>query len=299
MKLIASIWSVLAIVAGSALYAYDEMRERALVSASRLKEAEFAEKELELARSIQERLLPATELEGDGYQVVVRNVPAHYVAGDFYDIFSLPDGALGLVVADVAGKGTSAALVMARLCSDVRYALATHEQAADAVGSLNHEMIVADLYGRFVTLVLAILDPRAHKVQIANAGHPLPMLRRQQHVTVWSPVDSGPPLGVAPDWKYQQVEWDMSPGDALLLYTDGLSEHADGAFFPTEAERCLEAEAGGSLDAACDRMRSAVLSAAAPTDDMLNATLRTVYRSFGDVRPTAEISGLFGDPSAE
>ena len=108
-----AISGLLAILFGTGFYFYEVMRQRLLDSTSRLKEAEFAEKELALARSIQERLLPPTELSGEGYRIAARHLPARYVAGDFFDFFSLRDGALGLVVADVAGKGVGASLVMA------------------------------------------------------------------------------------------------------------------------------------------------------------------------------------------
>ena len=71
----------------------------------RTPETTLTQREMDLARSIQERLLPPTELSGEGYRIAARHLPARYVAGDFFDVFSLPDGALGLVVADVAGKG--------------------------------------------------------------------------------------------------------------------------------------------------------------------------------------------------
>ncbi|MGB5175700.1 MAG: hypothetical protein WBQ30_13260, partial [Thermoanaerobaculia bacterium] len=87
---------VLAILFGSGFYLYEAMRQQLLESAFRLREAEFAEKELALARSIQNRLLPPTELSGEGYRIAARNLPARFVAGDFFDVFSLPDGAMGL-----------------------------------------------------------------------------------------------------------------------------------------------------------------------------------------------------------
>src|ERR1039457_5685189 len=102
-----------ALLVGGTMYTLERLRQRLAESISRLKETEFAEKELELARSIQKRLLPPAELSGDGFRVAARNFPARWVAGDFYDVFRLGDGHVGLVVADVAGKGIGGGPVMA------------------------------------------------------------------------------------------------------------------------------------------------------------------------------------------
>ena len=94
-----------AIAAGLLFYSFGLMRTRLRESIVRIKEQEFAEKELALAREIQSELLPPPELSGDGYRISARNLAARFVAGDFYDVFRLSDGALGIVVADVSGKG--------------------------------------------------------------------------------------------------------------------------------------------------------------------------------------------------
>src|SRR5678815_3024556 len=94
-------------------YTFGLMENRLRESVERVKEGEFAQKELQIAREIQQCLLPPPEVEGDGWRVSARNVPAYFVAGDFYDVFRLTDGAVGVVVADVAGKGLGASLVMA------------------------------------------------------------------------------------------------------------------------------------------------------------------------------------------
>src|SRR4029453_11429641 len=98
---------------GLLFYTYGVLQDRLRKSVERLKEAEFAEKELEIARSIQQRILPPPELSGDGFRVLAPTLAARFVAGDFYDFFRFPDGALGIVVADVAGKGMGASLIMA------------------------------------------------------------------------------------------------------------------------------------------------------------------------------------------
>jgi hypothetical protein len=91
----------ISIVVGLLFSSFELMRHRLLESVERIKEQEFAEKELTLARSIQRRLLPPEEITGEGYRIMARNLPARFVAGDFYDVFPLSDGAVGIVVADV------------------------------------------------------------------------------------------------------------------------------------------------------------------------------------------------------
>ncbi len=103
----------LAIVFGLTVASFERMKERLAESITRLKDTELAERELELARDLQSRLLPPPEIEGEGYRVAARNLAARVVAGDFYDVFRLSDGAVGLTVADVAGKGMAASLIMA------------------------------------------------------------------------------------------------------------------------------------------------------------------------------------------
>ncbi|HSS44398.1 MAG TPA: SpoIIE family protein phosphatase, partial [Thermoanaerobaculia bacterium] len=129
----------LAIVIGLAFYSFGRLEGRLRESVERLKEAEFAEKELELARSIQRRLLPPAEIEGDGYRVAARNLPARFVAGDFYDVFPLSDGTVGLVVADVSGKGIGASLIMASVKSVVPL-VASGRSVSETLRELNRKL---------------------------------------------------------------------------------------------------------------------------------------------------------------
>ena len=221
---------IVAIAVGLSIYSYEVVRERLRASVSRLKEAEFAEKELELARGLQKRLLPPAEVEGEGYRVAARNLPARVVAGDFYDVFRLADGALGVVVADVAGKGMAAALVMASVKA-VLPLVAAERSAAGTLAALNAKL-AAELSPReFVALAYVRFDPRTGAVRLANAGLPDPYLLRRGAAA--EPVAvPGPrlPLGVRREVHYQEAGLTLAPGERLLLATDGLAEapRADG-----------------------------------------------------------------------
>jgi hypothetical protein len=223
---------VLAILIGSGFYLYEVMRQRLLESTSRLKEAEFAEKELALARSIQERLLPATELQSDGYRVVVRYLPAHYVAGDFYDVFSLPDGGLGLVVADVAGKGIGSSLIMASVKA-VLPLLAAERSVEATLEALNGKLFEELERRQFVALCYARFEPGNGELVLGNAGIPNPYLLRPGEPPAELSVP-GPrlPLGLRREQKYCTLRVALRPADRLLILTDGLPEARTAADEP-------------------------------------------------------------------
>ncbi len=220
----------LGLLAGTGFYLYEDLRERLREGVARLKETEFAAKELELARSLQSRLLPPANLEGEGYRVAARNLPAGYVAGDFYDVFALPHGGVGLVVADVSGKGIGASLIMASAKAVVPL-LAAERDAAATVAAVN-ERLYGELDRReFVALCHARFSPADGGVELANAGLPDPYLLRPGEAPRSIAV-SGPrlPLGLRPGQTYASERLGLAPGDRLLFLTDGLPEAptADG-----------------------------------------------------------------------
>ena len=251
----------LAILLGTGFYLYESMRQRMLESASRLKEAEFAEKELALARSVQERLLPPTELEGDGYLVAARHLPARFVAGDFFDVFSLPDGALGLVVADVAGKGVGASLVMASAKAMLPL-LAAGRTVGETLAVLNGRLCDELERRQFVALAHARYQPATGELLLANAGLPDPYLLRRDARPQPLSVD-GPrmPLGLRRDQTYLATRTQLSPGDGLLLLSDGLPEAPSPGGEPlgydalAELLPALESTPGAWLDELFGRVR--------------------------------------------
>jgi hypothetical protein len=209
---------------GIAAMAYERMKLRLIASIEQLKEKEFADKELQLARELQSRMLPAPEIAADGYRISGRNFAARYVAGDFYEVFQYPDGAVGVAVADVAGKGMAASLIMASVKA-VLPLLASTRSIDEAMAALN-EKLVGDLSKReFVALSLVKYDPATGDITVANGGLPDPyFVRADGSVSVIEVPGPRMPLGLKRRIVYEKRELTLARGDALMLYSDGLPE---------------------------------------------------------------------------
>ncbi len=215
---------VLAITVGLAFVSFERMQARLAESVARLKEVEFAERELQLARDLQSRLLPPPEIAGEGYRVAARNLAARVVAGDFYDVFRLADGAVGLTVADVAGKGMAASLIMASAKARLPL-LAADCPAEETLRALNRTL-AAELSPReFVALAFVRYDPEQGTATLVNAGLPDPYLLRTGEPPL-PLVVPGPrlPLGARSEVAYQALAVRLQPGDRILMLTDGLAE---------------------------------------------------------------------------
>lgn len=215
---------ILSVVIGSVSWVFESTRERLEESVGRLKEAEFAQKELELARSIQSRLMPPEEIEGDGYRIAARNIAARYVAGDFFDVLPLEQGRLGVVVGDVSGKGVGASLVMASVKARLPL-LAAGRGAAEILEELNHRLIEELARREFVAMGLGLFEPGKGTLRIANAGLPDPYLLRQGcEPEALSVPGNRLPLGLRTEIGYEELEVTLEPGDRVLMLSDGLPE---------------------------------------------------------------------------
>lgn len=192
---------------------------------------EEMEIQVELAVQVQRSFLPEQLPELPGYEFFAHYAPALEVGGDTYDFIPLPHGRLGATIGDVVGKGMSAALLMARLASDCRYCLLAETDPAAAVARLNDMVYQYTIRtDRFVTLLLALLDPASQLVTLVNAGHLKPLLYRRATTTfheVFANDVAGTPLGVQKGRRYGAGQLRLNPGDCLLLYTDGVTEAAN------------------------------------------------------------------------
>ena len=186
--------------------------------------------DLEIARDIQLAMLPGgVRTAGDAVACGVTR-PANTVGGDFYDILPLPDGRLALVVGDVAGKGSPAALLMALLLAMLRTLVDEGVDAARLVERLNVQVGRHSPASRFITLFYGIYDPLDGSLSFVNAGHLPPLLRRRDgtidHV---GSAGGGLALGMFDHATYTTDRATIAPGDTLVLYSDGITEAEDAS----------------------------------------------------------------------
>jgi hypothetical protein len=240
---------VVCLFAGLSMYFYIVLEERLR---EQVREQELVQQELTLARAFQERLLPPPELVADGYRVTARNLAAHYVAGDFYDLIARTDGSVIAVVADVAGKGVAASLIMASVKS-VLPMIATVESVSETMRRLNEKLSRELSKREFVALACASYDPSTRRVTLANAGLPDPYLIRGGNATPLVVPGQRFPLGIRASSEYESLVIDLQPGDRLLLLTDGLPEADVGEDQQFGYVRLAElAAASASLEALFD-----------------------------------------------
>lgn len=183
------------------------------------------DRELEFATQVQLGFLPHERPKLNGYEFYDYYEAAQSVGGDYFDYIPLPDGRIAVALADVAGKGVPAALLMARLYSSARFHILTQASIGEALAGLNGEIASSGLGHRFITCVLAIIDPEKHEMMMANAGHLPPMLRDAHgRVEPMARKESGMPLGIVPDQKFRELKYKLERGDAWVFYTDGVTE---------------------------------------------------------------------------
>jgi phosphoserine phosphatase RsbU/P len=187
-----------------------------------------ADRDLALARQVQESFLPSQVPQVDGFSFAALTQPAHAVGGDFYHFFNLPENRVGIVIGDVSGKGIAAALFMAKLTSDLQYHAALESDPAGLFKKINTILCERSQQGMFVTIIYMILETDTGYISWVNAGHPEPFYMDETGVHVLKENEKkGPPLGILKDasWKVSQVR--LTPGAGILMYTDGVIEAGD------------------------------------------------------------------------
>lgn len=206
---------------------------------SRLLEARLAQQRLhtqmETAARIQTHFWPCLPEPGHGSHLWAVSQPATFVGGDLYDCIPLPDGSLLLYVADVSGKGLPAALVMAALWSRIRAESRAHGSVGALLGAVNDALTHLLDGDMFATAIIGRYAPADGRLSFASAGH-MPPLWLRGHERIEPPATRGMPLGIVAGLSYEATEITLDPGDAVLFYTDGVTEarRPDGGFLEEE-----------------------------------------------------------------
>ena len=220
-------------------------------------------RDLEVAREIQQAMLPNGTWSGPGVEAFGLTKPANTVGGDFYDILPQPDGTVIVALGDVAGKASPAALLMALLLAMLRTLVDEGLPLPALVQRLNLQVGRHAPASRFITLFLASYDPPTGRLTFVNAGQTPPLLRRQNG-SIERLMSGGIALGMFSGSTYEAGEVQMNPGDALLLYSDGLTEaeSPDGQPFDEAGlERTLALYAGAYQQSAAAELGKAVFEA--------------------------------------
>ncbi len=222
-------------VAGQAALSFDSARLMSTFAAKQKQDSE-----LDIARGVQVALLPETLPEAEGYSFFASYDAAQAVGGDYYDALELPDGKICLAFGDVAGKGVPGALIMSRISSCVQNTMAFATSIEEAVAAINNHMCANAVEGRFVTFVLAIIDPVEHHLTLINGGHMSPMIVTPAGTIEEFDTESvGLPIGVMEDFPFEVVKRPIAEGEIIVIFTDGVDEamNPDGELYTLERMR--------------------------------------------------------------
>ena len=198
--------------------------ERTRLREEALQKAKFDE-ELRYAYAIQKRLLPDALPTIEGYSFGAVNHPCKTVSGDYYDVVVRPDGRIYFVIADVSGKGITAALVMSSVATAFNIFTRTDPTPADLVRELNATLAPKTAPTKFVTLFAGVLDPATGRIEFTNAGHVPPLVISSKGVETLKSTDLV--VGLIATAQYRNQQTQLNPGDSLVLFTDGVTEAED------------------------------------------------------------------------
>jgi sigma-B regulation protein RsbU (phosphoserine phosphatase) len=201
---------------------------------------EVMNRELEIAREVQERLFPQKVPKIAGVDCWGYCRPARGVGGDYYDFIELPEGRLGIAIGDVSGKGIAAALLMASLQASLRgQAMAEIQDLAELMRNVNKLVYDASQSNRYATFFYGEFDPATRHFAYVNAGHNAPIVLRGG--VALRLEASGPVVGLLPGVGYTMDGCQLEPGDIFIGYTDGISEAMNEQDEEWEEERFISA----------------------------------------------------------
>jgi serine phosphatase RsbU (regulator of sigma subunit) len=217
--------------------------------------------ELAIARQVQTTFLPSELPYLAGWQLAVTLEPAREMSGDFYDFIELPNGRIGLVIADVADKGMGSALYMALSRTLIRTFAPDFDTAPEQVLRAANQRVLSETSSElFVTVFYAILDPETGVLTYCNAGHNPPFLYSANGESMKTLTRTAIPIGVLDDALWEQGTVHMQPGDLLVMYTDGVTE-AENSFAAFFGEERLQAVTLANFGRSVDIIESKVVTA--------------------------------------
>ncbi len=212
------------------------VEQSAFALANAMAHQEAAEKkqieiELRSASDIQRILLPAQPPGMPGLTIAGKNIPAKVLSGDYFDYIPLEDGSLGVVIADVSGKGTAAAIITAMCRSAMRFSAQMTHVPSGTLAAVNRQLYPDIREDMFITMIYLIVSPQDGRMRLARAGHTRPLVWRKKTGTVETLNSGGLAVGIDKGNVFERVtkdlDFQLDPGDTLLLYTDGVNEATD------------------------------------------------------------------------
>jgi sigma-B regulation protein RsbU (phosphoserine phosphatase) len=221
---------------------FNSMTESVSTLISEQQQRQRLEHELAIAREVQAQLFPTEKPAVQGVEIEAVCRPARVVSGDYYDFLPLGPGRLGIALADISGKGISAALIMASLQAALRIQAMSNGRGpgstAAIVTRLNQHLYRSTAPDRFATLFYGVYDAQTHRLEYTNAGHPAPLCISGKQVQRLSA--GGTVLGLFDDCRYESQFIDIAPGSLLIAYSDGLTEAENADAEEFEEQRVLD-----------------------------------------------------------
>lgn len=219
----------------------EDLRKNLLTLQKTTAEKERYAKEMEIAKDIQAGFLPEKIPEIPGFDIAAATIPAMEVGGDFYDFVPLTDGRMAFVIADVSGKGVSAALFMAMSKTILHAGLESQPDLPLALQAANRTITEWSRSCMFVTLFAAALDPRRMTLTGINAGHNPPLVIRGDTGEAFFLAEHGMAIGIKPDMNTDGETRELRPGDCVIFYTDGVTEAFNEQFEGFGEDRFIRA----------------------------------------------------------
>jgi phosphoserine phosphatase RsbU/P len=238
-------------------------------------------RELEIAREVQEHLFPQRLPLVQGLEYCGQCRPVREVGGDYYDFLELPAGKFGIAIGDISGKGVAAALMMASLEASLRALASVVDDPSELMERINALVYQASSANRYATLFYAQYDPVSRDLSYVNAGHNAPVVLRSRAGSFqeFRLETGGPVIGLL-SHRYERGVFSHEPGDLMVLFTDGVSESMNVRFEEWGEERLIELVQGCYEVPALEAMRriftaaQAFAAGAAQHDDMTVVVLR-------------------------